>query len=140
MSAAPSGKPVRKILVVDDNEIIVKTLSLKLRGAGYDVVTAIDGAEAVAATRKENPDLILLDINFPPDVSSVPWDGFRLMEWFQRLDASKRIPVIIITGSDDAQTKERANSSGAVAYFQKPLEHDQLLKVIRATLGDSANP
>jgi CheY-like chemotaxis protein len=96
----------------------------------------MDGAEAVAAARKEAPDLILLDISFPPDVTSVQWDGFRIMEWFHRLDAAKRIPVIIITGSEDAKTKERANSSGAVAYFQKPLEHDQLLKVIRATLGD----
>jgi CheY-like chemotaxis protein len=136
MSAEPSGRPVRKILIVDDNEIIIKTISLKLQGAGYQVVTAMDGAEAVAAARKETPDLILLDISFPPDVTSVQWDGFRIMEWFHRLDAAKRIPVIIITGSEDAKTKERANSSGAVAYFQKPLEHDQLLKVIRATLGD----
>ena len=136
MSTNPSEKPVRKILVVDDNEIIIKTISLKLQGAGYQVITAMDGAEAVAAARKENPDLILLDISFPPDVTSVQWDGFRIMEWFHRLDAAKRIPVIIITGSEDLKTKERANSSGAVAYLQKPLEHDQLLKVVRATLGD----
>jgi len=136
MSTNSSEKPARKILVVDDNEIIIKTISLKLQGAGYQVITAMDGAEAVAAARKENPDLILLDISFPPDVTGVQWDGFRIMEWFHRLDAAKRIPVIIITGSEDLKTKERANSSGAVAYFQKPLEHDQLLKVVRATLGD----
>jgi CheY-like chemotaxis protein len=136
MSTNPSEKPARKILVVDDNEIIIKTISLKLQGAGYQVITAMDGAEAVAAARKENPDLILLDISFPPDVTSVQWDGFRIMEWFHRLDAAKRIPVIIITGSEDLKTKERASSSGAVAYLQKPLEHDQLLKVVRATLGD----
>jgi CheY-like chemotaxis protein len=136
MNTAPSGKPAKKILVVDDNAIIIKTISLKLQGAGYQVITAMDGAEAVAAARKENPDLILLDISFPPDVTSVQWDGFRIMEWFHRLDAAKRIPIIIITGSEDLKMKERANSSGAVAYFQKPLEHDQLLKVVRATLGD----
>ena len=136
MSTNSSEKPARKILVVDDNEIIIKTISLKLQGAGYQVITAMDGAEAVAAARKENPDLILLDISFPPDVTGVQWDGFRIMEWFHRLDAAKKIPIIIITGSEDLKTKERANSSGAVAYFQKPLEHDQLLKVVRATLGD----
>ena len=136
MSTNPSEKPARKILVVDDNEIIIKTISLKLQGAGYQVITAMDGAEAVAAVRKENPDLILLDISFPPDVTSMQWDGFRIMEWFHRLDAAKRIPVIIITGSEDLKLKERANSMGAVAYLQKPLEHDQLLKVVRATLGD----
>src|SRR5450432_322797 len=102
--------PIKKILVVDDNEIILKTVSLKLQGAGYQVITALDGSEAVASARKENPDLILLDISFPPDVGGVEWDGFRIMEWFHRLDNAKKIPVIIITGGEDARNKERAVS------------------------------
>ncbi|MEI7808529.1 MAG: response regulator [Verrucomicrobiota bacterium] len=136
MSTDSSAAPLKKILVVDDNEIVVRTLSLKLQGAGYQVITALDGAEAVAAARKETPDLILLDISFPPDVGGVPWDGFRIMEWFQRLDTAKKIPIIIITGTEDPKARERATSSGAIAYFQKPLEHDYLIKVVRATLGD----
>jgi len=134
MSAAPQ----KTILVVDDNEIVIKTISLKLQGAGYRVVSAMDGSEAVALARRENPDLILLDISFPPEVTGVPWDGFRIMEWFHRLDTAKKIPIIIITGSEDPRTKERATQSGAVAFFQKPIEHDYLLKVVRATLGDAA--
>ncbi len=140
MSTDSSAAPMKKILVVDDNEIVVKTLSLKLQGAGYQVITALDGAEAVAAARKETPDLILLDISFPPDVGGVPWDGFRIMEWFQRLDTAKKIPIIIITGTEDPKARERATSSGAIAYFQKPLEHDYLIKVVRATLGDPVKP
>ena len=135
MSAESASEQLPKILVVDDNEIILKTISLKLQGAGYHVITALDGAEAVAAARKETPDLILLDISFPPDVGGVPWDGFRVMEWFHRLDSAKKIPIIIITGSEDPKYKERATSSGAVAFFHKPIDHDDLLKVIRATLG-----
>jgi CheY-like chemotaxis protein len=127
----------KKILVVDDNEIVIKTITLKLQGAGYQVVTAMDGAAAMSVARKETPDLILLDLNFPPDVTGVPWDGFRIMEWFQRLNAAKKIPVIIITGSDNPIDKQRATNTGAVAFFQKPLEHDYLLKVVRATLGDT---
>ncbi len=126
--------PPKKILVVDDNEIILKTISLKLQGAGYNVLTALDGAEAVAAARTGSPDLILLDINFPPYVGGVPWDGFRVMEWFRRLDNAKKIPIVIITGSDDPKFKERATASGAVAFFHKPIDHDDLLKVIRNTL------
>ncbi len=133
-SPATSGK---KILVIDDNEVVIKTISLKLQGAGYQVITAMDGTEAVAAARKENPDLILLDISFPPDMSGVPWDGFRIMEWFHRLESSKKIPIVVITGNEDPKAKERATNAGAVAFFQKPLEHDYLLKVIRATLGES---
>jgi CheY-like chemotaxis protein len=135
MSAEPAAP--KKVLVVDDNEIILKTISLKLQGAGYRVVTALDGSEAVAAARKEAPDLVLLDISFPPDVGGVEWDGFRIMEWFHRLESVKKTPVIIITGGEDSRNKERAVAAGAVAFFHKPIDHDDLLKVIRATLGGS---
>jgi len=140
MNTDPAAVPAKKILVVDDNEIVIKTITLKLQGAGFQVITAMDGSEAVALARKENPDLILLDITFPPDVGGVPWDGFRIMEWFHRLDSSKKIPIIVITGSEEPKTKERATAAGAVAFFQKPLEHDYLLKVIRATLGETMKP
>jgi len=138
MSAEPSIPPTRKILVVDDNEVVIKTISLKLQGAGYQVITALDGSAAVAAARKENPDLILLDIGFPPDVGSVQWDGFRIMEWLHRLETARKIPIIVITGSEDPKARDRATSNGAVAFFSKPIEHDSLLKVIRATVGDAA--
>lgn len=133
MSADPHS--VKKILVVDDNEIILKTVSLRLQGAGYQVITALDGSEAVAAARKEAPDLVLLDISFPPDVGGVEWDGFRIMEWFRRMENVKKTPVIIITGGEVANNKKRAIDDGAVAFFHKPIDHADLLKVIRATLG-----
>jgi CheY-like chemotaxis protein len=133
----PAGMPA-KILVVDDNEVVVKTLSLKLKGAGYHVATAQDGAEAMSVVRMEKPDLILLDITFPPDVAGVPWDGFRIMEWLHRVDESRKIPIIIITGGEDIKNKDRAMASGAVAFFHKPINHDDLLKVIRATLSSHA--
>jgi CheY-like chemotaxis protein len=136
----PTGSKAKKILIVDDNEVVIKTITLKLQGAGYHVIGAMDGADAVAAARRETPDLILLDISFPPDVGSVEWDGFRIMEWFHRLETAKKIPIIIITGSEDPKAKERATTAGAVAYFQKPLEHDFLLKVVRATIGDPMGP
>src|SRR5208283_2442469 len=141
MSIASAPSSPKKVLVVDDNEVILKTISLKLQGAGFTVITALDGSEAVAAARKETPDLILLDINFPPDVDGVPWDGFRIMDWFHRLDPAKKIPIIIITGLEDInmKNKERASTSGAVAFFHKPINHDDLLKVVRATLGGTAD-
>ena len=138
MKTNPAGVRAKKILVVDDNEVVIKTITLKLQGAGYQVIAAMDGSEAVSLARKENPDLILLDISFPADVGGVPWDGFRIMEWFHRLDSARKIPVIVITGSEEPKTKERATAAGAVAFFQKPVEHDYLLKVVRATLGDAA--
>ncbi len=141
MSVSAPAQPASasaKILVVDDNEVVVKTICLKLKGAGYQVATAQDGAEAMSVVRMEKPDLILLDITFPPDVAGVPWDGFRIMEWLHRVDESRKIPIIIITGGEDVKNKDRAMASGAVAFFHKPVNHDDLLKVIRATLASSS--
>lgn len=143
MSTGSTPAPAKKtILVVDDNAIILKTITLKLESKGYRVVTAMDGSEAVASVRKENPDLILLDVSFPSDVTGVPWDGFRVMQWFRRLETSAKIPIIIITGSDDPKFKDRAVSGGAAAFFHKPIDHEDLLKVIASTLSapPSATP
>lgn len=127
----------KKILIVDDNEVILKTLSLKLKAGDFEVLTAVDGSEAVSAARTKQPDLILLDIGFPPEVSGVPWDGFRIIQWLKRLEEAKNIPVIIITGSDAAKYKDRALKEGAVAFFQKPVNNDELLATIRQILGQS---
>ncbi len=134
MSTAPATEK-KKILVVDDNEIILKTTSMKLQSAGYEVFTALEGSEGVALVRKEKPDLVLLDITFPPDVSGVSWDGFRIMEWLHRVDDTKKIPIIIISGVVEEKNKQRAVASGAVAFFPKPVNFDEMIKVIRATLA-----
>ena len=133
MSTEPAAQ--KKILVIDDNEIILKTTSMKLQSAGYQVFTALDGSEGVSMVRREKPDLILLDITFPPDVGGVPWDGFRIMEWLHRVDETKKIPIIVISGVVDEKSRQRATSSGAIAFFPKPVNFDEMLKVIRATLG-----
>ena len=66
------------------------------------------------------------------------WNGTVFASWngFTGWNRSKKLPVIIITGGEDAKNKERAVSGGAVAFFHKPIDHDDLLKVIRATLGE----
>ncbi|HYG22705.1 MAG TPA: response regulator [Verrucomicrobiae bacterium] len=127
----------KKILIVDDNEVILKTLSLKLK-ANYDVITAVDGSEAVAAARTKKPDMILLDIGFPPEVSGVPWDGFRIIQWLKRMEEAKGIPVIIITGGDAAKYRDKAFAEGAVAFFQKPVNNDDLLATIKQLLDAPA--
>ncbi|MGH7942966.1 MAG: response regulator [Limisphaerales bacterium] len=131
----------KKLLVVDDNDVILKTIAVKLTNAGFEVLTATDGTEGVALVRKQRPDLIVLDISFPPDIGGVPWDGFRIMEWLHRVDDSRRIPIIVITGGAGDRDKERALAAGAVGFLYKPLDHDELLKLVRATLGAPvANP
>lgn len=131
----------KKILVVDDNRVILKTLSMKLTANGYDVVTAEDGTGAVSAVRKEKPDLILLDLSFPTVAapgSGVEWDGYLIMSWLRRLEEAKDIPIVVITGGDPAKTKDRALAAGAAGFFHKPFDNNELLTVIRQTLEKSA--
>jgi CheY-like chemotaxis protein len=131
----------KKILVVDDSLVVLKTVSMKLIANGYDVVTAEDGAGAVSAVRKAKPDLILLDLTFPPDVAhggGVAWDGFLIMNWRQRLEEAKHIPIIVITGGDPEKYKDRALAAGAVNFFHKPINNDDLLTIIRQTFAKSA--
>lgn len=128
----------KKILVVDDNIVIVKSLAAKLAANGYEVLTALDGSEAVAAVRREKPDLILLDLNFPADVGSggsVPWDGFLIIDWLRRMDVGQQTPFFVITGSDPAESDQRALAAGALKVFHKPIDREALVVAIRETLG-----
>jgi CheY-like chemotaxis protein len=134
----PDNVNSKKILIIDDNAIILKTLSLKLRSAGYQVVTGVDGSDAIREVREERPDLILLDIEFPPDVSyggGVLWDGFTLMKWLSAIKDGHKVPVIFITGSVAPGLREKALASGALELFDKPIDHVRLLALIQETLG-----
>jgi two-component system, cell cycle response regulator len=133
----------KKVLIVDDNAVLVRALSNVLEGAGYQILEAEDGAAAVSTVRRERPDVVLLDISFPPDVAhggGVAWDGFQIMSWLSRMEESKGIPIIIISGSEAAKFKDRALKAGAVAYLQKPVEPEAVLATVKELLGESAAP
>jgi DNA-binding response OmpR family regulator len=129
----------QKILVVDDDLVIVKAMSMKLKSAGYEVISAADGSGAISAARKEKPDLILLDVNFPTDVG-ISWDGFQVIAWMQRVDEAKGTPVIVISGGEAVKFKARALQAGAIAYLQKPIDNDELLALIKQTLAAPVKP
>ena len=131
----------KKILVVDDNLIIRKVVELKLKASGYEVVTAKDGSAAVSAIHKEKPDLILLDILFPPDLieGGMSWDGFAIMRWLHNMmSGANDVPVIIISGTDPAKYRDRCLAAGATAYFHKPLNMDELMATIHSALKETA--
>jgi two-component system KDP operon response regulator KdpE len=136
--AIPSGK---KILVVDDDQIILKTLTIALSCKGYQVLTAIDGPGAVSMVSRERPDLILLDLNFPPDAANVGGalqDGFFIIEWLRRMGEAGDIPIIIISGDKTAKYRKRVLAAKVVGFFPKPIDHIALVATIRATLGEDA--
>jgi CheY-like chemotaxis protein len=133
----------QKILIVDDSAVILRALSMKLHASGYQAFTAADASQALALVRKEVPDLIVLDLGFPPDVAhggTMTWDGFVIMQWLQRSDPGKDIPVIIITGDLSEKTKKRALAAGAARFFQKPVDNDELVAAIRQCLEKAQAP
>jgi CheY-like chemotaxis protein len=131
----PLNFPTKKILVVDDNPITLKVLSSALEPKGYEVFTAVDGPEAFTIVRREKPDLILLDIFFPPDAfqSGNTWDAFLIMNWLQRMcgPEARSIPVFVISGADPAELRGRCLAAGAAEYFQKPIKIPELLDAIQ---------
>lgn len=129
----------KKILIVDDSKVVVAALSMRLTAAGYSVLSAAEGGDAVSIARHERPDAIVLDVSLPPDVGfdgGVAWDAFLIMDWLRRLDPNWTVPIIVMTGTQDERLCQRAMDSGAVAFFFKPIDPEQLLEVIQKVLGE----
>ena len=138
-----SSLPAKKILVVDDNQIILNVLSSALKSGGYEVFAAVDGPAAFTVVLQEQPDLILLDIFFPPDIfqSGNTWDAFQIMHWLQHMGGSNahNIPVIVMSGADPGEFRDRCLAAGAANYFQKPVKMPELLDAIQQIFRPSVS-
>lgn len=136
-AAAPEPrKPARNqtVLVVDDDPIFLKITGAQLEQEGFTVMTAKDGCEAIEIARKQHPNLLVLDVNLPQDVSGVPWNGYRVMTWMQRFESMKNIPVVMTSGGDPATITRQALNSGATAFFHKRMNQAHLLTLVNQTL------
>ena len=136
----PNGR--KHILIVDDDAVVRLVTTRVLQNKGYVVTAAADCSEAIGALSNTKPDVILLDLNFPPDIwagGGVAWDGLRLMFWLRGLKNARGARFIIITSSDSEECKARALAAGVAGFFQKPIDHEQLLEVIQREFESSAN-
>jgi len=120
----------KKILIVDDDADVRQGTHIRLKASGYDTFFAADALSAVAEARKQNPDLILLDLGLPGG------DGFIVMERLKRLPALAVIPIIVVSARDIGANLERAVKAGAVTLLQKPVDNAELLATIRRALGE----
>jgi len=134
--AAPNrDRRHQTILVVDDDPLFLKLTSSRLNSDGYDVLTASDGSEAIQAARRKKPNLVVLDVNLPQDVTGVPWDGMRLITWMKRFEDLKQIPVVMVTAGDPSKYTRLALGAGATAFFHKRMDPGHLLTMVSHTLS-----
>ncbi len=117
-----------KILVVDDEIHIVKIIAYKMRGAGYEVVSARDGVEALDVVKASRPDLILLDVMMPR------MDGFQTLEALKADPATRDIPVFLLTVKSKEVDRQKGYEIGADDYLTKPFSPNKLLERINQAL------
>ena len=119
---------MKRVLLVDDDNVVLLHTGVRLKSMGYTVYTAKDAINAVAAVRKNDPDVVVLDISLPAG------DGFAVLKQVKQFPALSRVPVIVLTGRDPGGNERRSLESGAVAFFQKPADEAELMEVIRTNL------
>lgn len=118
----------RKILVVDDEEVLVEAITYNLEQSGYQVLTASDGVSALEIARQEAPDLIVLDIMLPG------MDGLEVCRQLRRDKRTSTVPIIMLTAKADEIDKVVGLEVGADDYVTKPFGRRELLARIRALL------
>jgi len=124
----------RKILVVDDEAVLVETIAYNLEQAGYQVLTAADGGSALEAARRETPDLVILDIMLPE------MDGLEVCRQLRREHTTATIPIMMLTAKGDEIDKVVGLEVGADDYVTKPFGRRELLARVRALLRRADYP
>lgn len=115
----------KKILAVDDEKHIVRLVQVNLERAGYQVVTANDGKEALQKVADENPDLVVLDVMMPY------MDGFEVLQNLRRNPSTRDIPVIMLTAKAQDADVFKGWQSGVDCYLTKPFNPMELLSFVK---------
>jgi len=119
----------KTILAVDDSASMRQMVKLTLSGAGYTVVEACDGADALGKAKTGTFNMVVTDLNMPN------MDGLALIHELRKLAAYKGVPIVFLTTESDDGKKREAKEAGATGWITKPFQQDQLLAVIRKVLG-----
>jgi CheY-like chemotaxis protein len=122
---------VKKILLVEDNEMNRDMLSRRLAKRGYAVVMAVDGAEGVTMARSESPDLVLMDMGLPV------MDGWTATRHIKADPATAQIPVLALTAEAMEGDREKCLSAGCDEYDTKPVDLERLIGKMEALLAGS---
>ncbi len=127
--AAPSVNLNVKVMVIDDSKTIRRSAETLLKKAGYEVVTAIDGFEALAKITEHKPDIIFVDIMMPR------LDGYQTCALIKNNQAFKGTPVVMLSSKDSIFDRARGRIVGSEEYLTKPFSKEDLINAITAHVG-----
>lgn len=117
---------LKRVMVIDDSATVRKLIAQKLETSGYEVICAADGIEALETMKEVVPDLILLDTVMPQ------MDGYQVCQSIRSNEATKEIPVVMISGKDGLFDKVRGQMSGSSGYIAKPFGPETLMKTVES--------
>ena len=120
-----------RLLVIDDDAALRAVVRVVLSAQGWEVLEARGPAEGISAARREQPDVVLLDVTFPGEAR----DGFSVCRELRSLPATKRIPIVLFTALNDPENRAFGSAVGATAYLVKPFGPLDLLRMLRLVQG-----
>ncbi|MGD9505073.1 MAG: response regulator [Syntrophobacteraceae bacterium] len=117
------------IMTVDDSASIRQMVSFTLRDAGYEVIEAVDGKDALSKLSETTANMVITDLNMPN------MDGIELIRNLRASSTYKFIPIVMLTTESQAEKKQEGKSAGATGWIVKPFRPEQLLAVVKKVLG-----
>ncbi|MEO6709663.1 MAG: response regulator [Planctomycetota bacterium] len=117
-----------KILVVEDEPALLKSIQIRLSAEGYEVEVAQDGYQALAMAGKQRPDLLILDVHIPAG------DGFSVEARVRKMPGMLHVPIIYVTGDASQTLIDKAATQGVSWLLRKPFRTAELLEIVRQTL------
>jgi CheY-like chemotaxis protein len=124
-----------RVIVVDDDPVVLKAFELKLKAYGFNVTTHSTGAGVASTAEQTKAELIILDINFPTE-GAMQWTGFTIMRWVHRFQELAGVPIIFMTATENPEVRKKALADGAAGFFEKPVDFKQLLAAMLKALGE----
>lgn len=122
----------QRILIADDDQAFVRALSIRLRNAGYEVTSALNGYNSLATAVKQKPDLVILDVCRPAA------DGFSVQQRIEKASRSFNVPIIYINGDTYQRVEKPDKTLDAFPLIHKPLDIKQLMQEVKRALWSRA--
>jgi len=115
----------KRILIVDDSEVVRQQVAIALGQAGYEPVEAVDGADGLSVLEKRDDiEMVICDVNMPV------MDGLAMVEQFRKTEKGKKVPVMMLTTEGDPSLIKRAKAAGAKGWMVKPFDATLLIKTV----------